>query len=127
MGTEHFIDEELTCHCGCGKHEMNAVFMELLESFRQEWGQKMTLVSAFRCPTHNAAVDGGPAHVLGVAVDVSVHAYTARQVHAFLKLVYSCGFVGVGEQLKGDWRGRFVHLDMLEDSPEHPRPASWTY
>lgn len=127
MATEHFTDEELMCHCGCDRHSMDERFMDRLEFFRQQWGFPMEIYSGFRCPSHNLSVNGGPAHPLGVAVDVGVFGYETSKVFNFVYLALRHGFQGVGVKLSGDWKKRFVHLDMLLTSPNHPRPAFWTY
>ncbi len=49
----HFSQTELTCHCGCGRQEMDAQFMEKLEGLRVAYGRPMTPPprSAVRCTT----------------------------------------------------------------------------
>ena len=121
----HFSREELTCHCGCGRCEMDAVFMARLEALREAFGKPMKLSSAYRCPDYNAAVSttgpNGP-HTTGRAVDVLVSGEDAWRL---VQLAYDMGFTGLGVCQRGPHETRFIHLDDLED--DVIRPRIWSY
>lgn len=128
MATEHFTDEELRCHCGCGGLPPQG-FQNQLEEFRQVWGQPMRISSGYRCPDHNARVSStgrnGP-HTLG-AVDVLVWGEEAFELVAE---AIAWGWMGIGVSQKGPYASRFIHLDDLEDvadGGQHPRPRIWSY
>ena len=123
----HFSQTELTCHCGCGRQEMDAQFMEKLEGLRVAYGRPMTLTSAFRCPMHNSQASdtglSGP-HTTGKAVDVQV---SGSDAHRLLTLALAQGFTGIGISQQGTLSARFLHLDTIEPGPGRPRPTLWTY
>ena len=85
--------------------------------------------SAYRCPTHNNAVSktgrDGP-HTKS-AVDIAIHDPT----EAFHLLVAALaeGYTGIGVNLAPDTprEKRFLHLDVIADTAELPRPALWSY
>jgi zinc D-Ala-D-Ala carboxypeptidase len=123
----HFSQSELACHCGCGQFDMDAVFMERLELLRVAFGQPMPITSAIRCPNHNAQVSKtgftGP-HVTGQAIDVQVSGHSA---HTLITLALKHGFKGIGISQRGAHNKRFIHLDMLNNGPNSPRPWIWSY
>lgn len=101
--------------------------MTRLELLRAELGMPLVLNSAYRCPTHNAAVSttgrNGP-HTTGRAVDIAI---SGKPVVALLAAALSLGFTGIGLKQDGAaMAGRFVHLDDLT-APAYPRPRVWTY
>lgn len=125
--TPHFSRPELACQCGCGRMEMDPVFMDKLEALRIEYGQPMVVSSGFRCPMYNdeASTTGqsGP-HVTGMAVDVAVF---GKNAHRLLTLALQHGFTGVGVSQKGGQGSRFLHLDAIAPGPGRPRPFVWSY
>jgi hypothetical protein len=42
-----------------------------------------------------------------------------------LRAALNAGFTGIGVKQKG--KGRFIHLDDIEDSGDRPRPWVWSY
>ena len=64
----NFSFDEMKCRCGCGRNEMGLEFMDLLQALRTECGFGLPVMSGYRCPEHNAAIGGGPAHPAGVAL-----------------------------------------------------------
>jgi len=125
--SEHFPHHELVCHCGCGRNEMDASFMEMLEDLRAWMGNKpIVLSSAFRCPNYNDSISttgtNGP-HTTGHAVDILVH---GEQAYRLLQGALHIGFTGIGINQKGRLGGRFIHLDDLS-VPEYPRPRIFSY
>ncbi|MBF0185451.1 MAG: DUF882 domain-containing protein [Magnetococcales bacterium] len=121
----HFSAEELTCHCGCGRQEMDHDFMTALEALRVEFGKSMPITSGFRCPNHNmqASKTGatGP-HTTGKAVDIQI---SGADAHRLLGLAIQRGFTGIGVSQDGFANTRFIHLDMCGQG--YPRPALWSY
>ena len=124
--TEHFTKEEMQCHCGCGKCDMNLDFMDKLETLRVMYGQPIIISSGYRCPVHNNNISStgskGP-HTTGKAVDIKVYGTDAYNL---LKFAFHYGFTGIGIMQKGPRDGRFIHLDTV-DSEKAPRPWIWSY
>ena len=123
----HFSRNELECHCRCGQMEMDHEFLNRLESLRIAFGKPMPISSGFRCPTYNAQVSGtgftGP-HITGKAVDVAI---SGEEAFELLALALAHGFTGIGLKQNGPHNKRFIHLDLIENSPGRPRPRIWTY
>jgi len=123
----HFSAAELTCHCGCGRMEMDADFMSLLEMLRTAYGKPMTVTSGFRCPMHNLQASGtglsGP-HVTGKAVDLHV---AGEDAFRLLAMAVSFGFTGIGVSQREPHNARFLHLDTIEKGPGRPRSTLWSY
>lgn len=121
----HFRSTELMCRCGCGKYEMDAGFMEILEELRVAWNMPIHLSSAYRCKEYdNDISNGSGAHTTGRAVDVIVYGTDAYRL---LALALDLGFTGIGARQHGVHNRRFVHLDNLPQSKDRNRPWIWTY
>lgn len=123
--TPHFSAAELTCKCGCGMLPQED-FVQKVEGLRVAFGRALSVSSAARCAKYNLTVSNtgleGP-HTTGRAIDLLVD---RKNTFELLELVFSLGgFTGVGIKQHGG--GRFVHLDDLPNSPEHPRPTVWSY
>lgn len=109
--SEHFSRAEFSCrHCG----RLDFISCELvanLEMLRSIVGRPVTIVSGWRCRTHNRAVGGATRsqHVLGKAADLPARLATPDQARR-------AGFRGIGT--KGPWA---VHVDVREI------PSTWTY
>lgn len=125
----HFQSSELRCHgagCGCGGATyVNRELVRALEALRTRVGP-LTILDAYRCPAHNAAVKGGAAdsmHVLGGAADI------ANMPPLDLVLHYQL-FSGVGSRAR-----RASHLDVrhVMGAANHTpnatpqNPARWSY
>lgn len=125
---EHFSVEELSCRCGCGEMKMNADFMDKAVKLRKFYGKALIVTSGYRCPAHDEQVGtsyhpGSGPHVEGRALDFSIEGADALSL---IKQALQLGlFTGFGLAQKG--ADRFMHIDDLEDRPEHPRPFVWTY
>jgi len=117
MRSVYFSEQELRCPC-CGKNEMQAEFLSELDNLRVAVGGPITLNSAFRCPSHNAAVGGKPnsAHVRGLAADV--RATDGRTRYKVLRAAYQVGFKRIG------LANTFVHVDTDDFLPQE---VAWTY
>lgn len=98
---------------------MNPAFMRKLDLLRDRLGAPVIITSGYRCPVHNGAVShtgsDGP-HTTGKASDVQTRPDKMREL---VSLVVEL-FPGVGFQLKGDHKTRFVHVDDLS-------PRVWSY
>lgn len=116
----NFKESEFACR-HCGKVEMNAFFLERLQTLRTRYGKALTITSGYRCPEHpiEAAKAAPGPHSTGMAADVAVQGADAHRV---LSLAFAMNFRGVGVQQKGD--KRFIHLDDVEDGA---RPTVWSY
>ena len=117
-----FTAEELACkHC----HEcnMDPDFMMMLQSLRGALDLPLPVTSGWRCPAHNDAVGGGPAHPQGKAADIAVS--DGHFAYELVKLALLHGFTGIGILSHGD--KRFIHLDMLDPKLYPIRKALWTY
>ena len=117
----HFPHEELSCK-GSGECRMDNTFMLKLVNLRKAYGKPMTVTSAYRSPEYNSNIGGakGSAHVQGKAVDIAIQYGEAYKV---LALALEMGFTGIGVSQKG--RGRFLHIDTLDDPDK--RPTIWSY
>lgn len=118
----YFTEAEMTCKCGCGRSDMDEVFMRLLNQLRSVLGKPMTVTSGFRCPAYNSRVARveRSAHTLGLAADIAAPdgAYTWRVVD----LATGMAFSGIGIDRASGSHG-FVHLDVLA----RPCNVVWTY
>lgn len=124
MAWDHFSEKELTCPCGCGRQEMNDVFMNRLVRVRKLCNFPFIVTSAFRCPDYNDSISStgreGP-HTTGRAVDIQV---SGSKSHRILSIALTQRMLGIGLNQKGSHKKRFIHLDDLTDGP---RPWVWTY
>jgi len=122
---QYFTIEELTCHCGCGKMDMDEGFMRKIVSLRRSLGFPFPVSSGFRCPEHNNNVSGsglnGP-HTTGHAMDIEIAGEEALDI---ISNATDFHMTGVGIKQHGD--KRFIHLDDLKGGPTRPRPWVWSY
>lgn len=115
---KHFTRGEFACKCGCGRADMQPLFLGRLQALRMIWGKPMIITSGYRCPDHpveKAKATPG-AHAQGIAADIGV---SGADAVALLRLALDANFTGIGVQQKGS--GRFLHLDIRE------HPAIWSY
>lgn len=124
---EHFTPDEFLCSC-CGKEEMKESFIITLDRIRTQYGRPITITSGYRCSKHNQAISStgayGP-HTTGYAADVAVHGAEAMFL---INIAIRNGVSGLGINQKGDYSGRFLHLDTLSALVHKgPRPWVWTY
>lgn len=115
--TPHFNLSEFRCRC-CG--EVNELAARRLASrleLAREFAGPLTIVSGFRCPSHNTACGGKPTsqHLVGLAADILVVSDGHR--YQLVKALLDSGFrrIGIGES--------FVHADI----GDVPGFAIWTY
>ena len=121
--TKNFSDEELRCKC-CDDNFMDEEFLDRLQEVRDKFGKAMHLSSAYRCPVWNDQVSmtgrKGP-HTTGRACDVLV---SGKEALRLISIALDCGMQGIGVKQHGEYAGRFVHLDDLD---EGVRPHIWSY
>ena len=121
---KYFSESEMACQ-HCGASNMDAEFMDALDSLREAYGKPLVVNSGYRCPEHpiEARKARAGAHTTGKAVDLSVD---RGEAYELLKLAIATGkFTGIGIQQKGS--GRFIHLDTCEEPEMSPRPTIWSY
>lgn len=136
-----FSIKELSCRCGCGlgQSEMHPDFMSKLSQLRFEANIPLQITSAVRCANHNIKVSSsgmtGPHTLVDLkdghgkrchAVDIKIH---GKELAHIIDLIgrYKIQFTGLGLKQKGDYSGRFLHIDDLPYSANRQRPWIWTY
>jgi len=104
--SEHFTMAELACRCGCGKFNMDGLFLSFLGAVRLYYNAPMKITSGCRCTEHNARVGGAKdsAHVMGLAVDV--HCDNGDDKYKLIEAAIYCGATGIG--IYSSW----LHLDI---------------
>ena len=131
MITKNFSTDEMHCQCnyGCGQDEMDDNFMRMLQELRDQAGFAFRINSARRCLKHNSAISSHKTkagiHTFGKAVDIAVGHIGTTQTLKLIKQAQDLGFTGLGLNLRGPRRGRFIHIDN-RDSDFSP-PSVWTY
>ncbi len=117
---KHFRRDEFSCRCGCGKSDMQPLFMGRLQALRMIWGKPMIITSGYRCANHPSerikAQPGTGTHSQGIAADIGI---SGPDAVSLLRLALDANFTGIGIQQKGN--GRFIHLDIRE------HPTIWSY
>lgn len=120
----NFTKAEFDCK-ETGENNMQADFMEKLQTLRDRYGKSMRITSGFRSVNHSIEKrkKRAGAHTTGQAADIAVHRGDAYRL---LELAFELGFTGIGIQQKGG--GRFIHLDMIAANTEgFLRPTIWSY
>lgn len=121
----------LTCPCCSSKSVVKSVanFARRLVAFvRKATGETIDVTSGFRCPGRNKIVVGAPnsAHLLGLAVDVSVK--SSKAYYAILWFAISSGAKGIGlgqDELHLDFASKLTKLP--DGSGTYSRPSVWFY
>lgn len=106
-----FYSYEFDCHGSgcCSQTKINETLVKYLQAIRDHFGKPITITSAYRCPVHNANVNGatGSRHCAGDAADIVVQGVTPRIVAQYAE---SIGILGIGlYETQAD--GFFVHID----------------
>ena len=123
----NFTQHEFSCKgldCCGGRSDMDAEFMNALQSMRTALGFPLPITSGYRCEAHNIAVNGGIPHPTGKAADIQISGDRA------FKLLHLAGnlMTGIGLLQHGIHAGRFIHLDMLDsEGGKVARPTIWSY
>ena len=129
--TKNFTTDEMHCQCnyGCGQNEMDDEFMRMLQALRDEAGFAFRISSARRCELHNSDISSHHLkkgiHTYGKAVDVLTGHISTTKVLELIKQAQNIGFTGLGLNLRGDRKGRFIHIDNRDS--DFSAPAVWTY
>ncbi|MFH0766316.1 MAG: D-Ala-D-Ala carboxypeptidase family metallohydrolase [Calditrichota bacterium] len=104
---KHFEIEEFNCKC-CGVQHMDALFLSQIENARDCAGTPFTIVSGFRCATHNEAVGStSKNHTSGKAADIACLNGPDR-----IKIVH--GLIRAGFRRIGIGR-TFIHADSMNE------------
>ena len=119
MLTPNFSRAEMQCKCGCGLAHMDENFMKMLQQLRDKLGA-LPITSGVRCENHNKKSGGYPksAHLQSIGADIRIYGPRAL---ALVEEARRIGFSGIGIAQKGEYKNRFIHLDIL------PRQALWSY
>ena len=121
MITPNFSVNEMTCKCGCGRHEMDGEFMRMLQTLHDEMLGPLRVSSGFRCEDHNEMVSitgRTGSHTQARATDILI---SGERAMVLFEKARQIGFSGIGLSQKGDHAYRFVHLGTL------PRKALFSY
>lgn len=109
--SEHFNEYEFECHCGkCILIRPPAELLEILEDVRSHFGRPVTIMSGYRCPTHNSNIGGAThsQHKKGTASDIIVSGIPPNTVHSYLVNKYPNQY-GIGKYSK------FTHIDVRKN------------
>lgn len=108
MASAHFSFDELACR-HCGFFHFDDAALSKLEALRDMLGVALPVLSACRCPIHNAQVGGAPLsqhradeYRAACAIDIPLVVPKASLILAAERV----GFLGIGENYK-----TFVHVD----------------
>lgn len=114
---KHFKISEFACKC-CGKTEMQASTLEMIDLARDEANIPFYINSGYRCEAHNRAVGGvqDSAHTKGYAVDIKCSGDASRKL--IIAAVKKAGFTRIGIA------NSFIHVD---NDPSKPQNVSWRY
>jgi zinc D-Ala-D-Ala carboxypeptidase len=113
-------------------------FVEAVDAVRQKFydatGQVLRINSGYRCPAHNAEVSAdnsfdGPHTLMTGAVDFECYGDDANTVLFIVyRDFYPVKIHGIFINQRGNFGGRFVHLDKAPNIPgKRPRPWCGTY
>ena len=129
--TKNFTTDEMHCQCnfGCGQNEMDDELMKMLQQLRDEAGFAFRISSARRCELLNSDISSHHLkkgiHTYGKAVDILTGHVSTTKVLELIKQAQNIGFTGLGLNLRGDRKGRFIHIDNRDS--DFSAPAVWTY
>ena len=81
--SKNFDSSEFACKCGCGKNNIGAAVVFILQRVRDHYGAPVTVTSACRCLVHNRKVGStdGSQHPRRTAVDFRVAGFDPIHVH----------------------------------------------
>jgi len=125
----NFKKEEFACR-HCGKDGISSLLLDKLQSMRTDLGFPFVISSGYRCEDHEIEkqkrLNGKPmgAHNEGLAVDILCN---SAEAYTILSNASNYGFTGIGVNQKGNYNLRYIHLDILENKTNKPRPHIWSY
>lgn len=137
---KYFSADEVRCKCGCGVAKADRTFMTLLDALREKLNRPVRLTSFYRCPAHDAAVDGTGNHTTGKAADIAVSGSRGRAeiVRAWTQVVAARNrelkLIGIYPDERVRYRigvaESFVHVDNvdeLETGEQRDDSVLWLY
>ena len=98
-------------------------FMGRLQRLRSTLDFPLPVNSAYRTLEHDRAIGGKNVHPSGEAVDIAIW---GERAYLLNRVAPGLGFTGIGVKAHGPYKGRFIHLDCVNDDA-HPRPTLWGY
>ena len=106
--SKNFDSEEFACKCGCGKNNIGAAVVFILQRVRDHYDVPVTVTSACRCLVYNRSEDVGSndnsQHPRRTAVD-----FTVEGVHPLIVSAQLCTWyptsLGIGTY------NNFTHVD----------------
>lgn len=110
--TENFRAREFDCNgknC-CATTKIDPALVEYLQKIRSHFGAKVSIVSGYRCKTHNAKIANAASkskHLEGMAADITVKGIAPLAVAQYAQQI---GVPGIG-LYDTDKDGHFVHID----------------
>jgi len=113
--TKNFDYAEFSCHC-CGKlcsdwkaGEVPQIILSV-QKFRDLVGKPVQILSGYRCPKHNAEVEGVrfSQHLVGNAADVRVQGMSPAEMRSIAEKIPEFLHGGIGIYEASD----FTHLDV---------------
>ena len=150
----HFVWEEVRCH-HCREHgefgfpqrrilesEPFRLLCKILDGVRGYQGKPLIVTSWYRCEAHpfERKKKRGGVHTYGLAADMLLHGtdvlnalesilHTSRYHVDGGKWTQPLDVLGLGFNQKGEYRERYVHVDVGGCLPEYRRyrGAVWTY
>lgn len=105
--SQHFKVKEFQSKDGVDKVLIDTDLVSILQKIRSHFNRPVTILSAYRTPTHNANIGGSSTsyHVKGMAADIQVKGVDPILVGLYAE---SLGVGGVGVYA---YNGGFVHID----------------
>lgn len=104
----NFNDYEFKCHCGkCELVKPSCELLIILEDVRSYFNRPVTIMSGYRCISHNANVGGAKKskHLNSTASDIIVSGVRPSKVHEYLTNKYINTY-GIGAY------DTFTHVDI---------------
>ena len=118
----NFSPEEFACK-HCGKQGISLDLVSKLQQLRTKVNKPLKISSGYRCDDHpiekKKKLKG--THNKGLAADILC---SGADAHKILCAATELNFSGIGVNMKGDHKQRFIHLDI---SKENNRPTVWSY
>lgn len=118
----NFSPEEFACQ-HCGKQGISLDLVSKLQQLRTRVDMPLKISSGYRCNDHpiekKKKVKG--THNKGLAADILC---SGADAHKILCAATELNFSGIGVNMKGDHKQRFIHLDI---SKANNRPTVWSY
>lgn len=106
----NFKVKEFACSDGSDPIFIADELVRVLQKIRTHFGRAVTITSAYRTPTRNAAV-GGTAysqHLYGMAADIKVQGISPKKVAAYAETIMpSRGGIGI--------YSTFTHIDVRDN------------